>query len=389
MNPLLEKTKKRMGSPLGVSLLTELWDGKWEKANTRILDDLGVAIATNPGVRRVRNEDRLAFAQVNAANNEIYIIAIVCDGVGGSELGDIAATLGIASILNELAHHSKKSSLIELADNLVRKADIFIREELAGKGTTTLSMMLVSPSGECAAVNIGDSRIYAWLPNKILQQISVDDTIENELRGFLIKNQGILDARGLRGRLSQALGETGRTSADLRVIVFDEKTFVNRGVVIATDGVWKSVEEGFKSIILNASSAQEAVKRSVAFAIWTGGIDNISIIAINDLQQMAASIFRSNHSNYNSISITAWIGDTKFTSVESIESDNLKSRPPSFKSEVADKKQKKSSNSRKKPISNKTDTSQLQITESSNSSNRDSPRTEIEITIETDDNSKK
>ena len=376
-----------MGSSLGEAVLNELWSVSWEIAHTRVIEEMGLAFGCHPGLRRKRNEDRVAVAQVVAANNERYAVALVCDGVGGSELGDIAATLTIASILNELARYSLLTSVSAIATDLIKKADIFVRQELSGKGTSTLSMVLISAAGDLAAVNVGDSRVYSWSSGNVLKQISTDDTMENELLGLTFKDAGVLDARGLRGRLSQAVGESGRTANDLRLITFDKEKFLDGGVVLGSDGLWKSAEAGFQSVLFHAASAHEAVRRTIAFANWTGGMDNISVVVIADLNKMAEAITPPIRSAGTSMAITFWAGDTKFTSSEAIVVRKSVPQPNALKLDISVKKPTRKATGRTKSVARAIDDDQLQITDDSVPSKHGN-RPEIQVSVDDDKKNK-
>jgi hypothetical protein len=83
-------------------------------------------------------------------------------------------------------------------------------------------------------------------------------------------------------------------------------------LILATDGAWKSDETGFRSILQYATSATEATRRVLSFANWTGGVDNVSIVAIEDLLRFARASENSARLASHSAWATVWICDTKF-----------------------------------------------------------------------------
>ncbi|WP_220085351.1 hypothetical protein, partial [Burkholderia multivorans] len=199
----------------------------------------------------------------------------------------------------------------QLQPQLVRNMDDVVRRALAGKGATTASILLASSRGDIAAANIGDSRLFAWdQGEQQLRQVSVDDTLENELRNLRGADISALNERGLQGSLSQAIGEAGRSSADLRIVVFGRNEFT-RGAVIASDGAWKAAPEGFAAIVRNAPSASDLVRRVITSAFWMGGIDNVSVVAIQDVEQFIALASSYGVGGYPRNRITFWFADTK------------------------------------------------------------------------------
>jgi serine/threonine protein phosphatase PrpC len=253
-----------------------------------VIDELGLTMATHPGSKRDRNEDRIAVARITAPNAETYTIALVCDGVGGSESGDQAAALAIASIIVDLAQQQGRPSLPELAAALVRRADDLVRKELQGRGATTLVMLLATASGYLVCANVGDSRAYSWDPSSSrFDQVTIDDTIENELKDLPGNPDALIRAHGLQGRLSQAIGESGRTAEELRVQIYAKERFL-RGAVLGSDGLWRAASD-FETAVANATSPTDAVRRAIALANWVGGVDNASVIAVADVDRLCGS----------------------------------------------------------------------------------------------------
>lgn len=282
-----------------------------EPFNRRLLD-WGGAYSSHIGLQRGRNEDRIAVAHLEAKRSALRC-AIVCDGVGGTENGHLASSIAISAFLSHMASSELNRSLRSEISSAIRYADEAVRARLNGSGATTLSVFCTSSDGELTAANVGDSRIYSWNGRKgAFQQQSVDDTLENELKYLNISNPAVLDVKGLRRSLSQAIGEKNRRSEELRINFLSGRDFEN-GVVLATDGLWAGGEDSFLSIGRNAHSAQVLVRRAIAYSLWSGGADNASIIAIQDVAKFfpPKPIARSRASSR----VQVWIGDEKFSVV--------------------------------------------------------------------------
>ncbi|MBX9905838.1 MAG: protein phosphatase 2C domain-containing protein [Burkholderiales bacterium] len=267
-------------------------------------------MATHLGSKRERNEDRIAVARIAAPNTETYTVAIVCDGVGGSESGDQAAALAIASIIVDLAQQQGRSPLKELAVSLVRQADNLVRKELQGRGATTLVMLLATASGHFVCANVGDSRAYSWNPNSNkLDQVTIDDTIENELKDLPGNGADLIKARGLQGRLSQAVGEGGRTADELRIQTYAKDRF-RFGAVLGSDGLWRAARD-FETAVASATTPTDAVRRAIALANWVGGVDNASLIAIADVERLCGRRQERTSAGRWQTEIALWSSSTK------------------------------------------------------------------------------
>jgi len=311
MNRPIEDIRRALSGTAGPELLTEIWHADWNVPTARKIEaTIDVAIGVHLGSRRKRNEDRAGMAHVKSLCGQGFAVALVCDGVGGSEMGDMAATIALASCVGDLAELRQATPVRELLPRVIRSMDDAVRRALAGKGATTASVLLASSEGDLVAANVGDSRLFAWNQSEQqLRQVSVDDTLENELRNLPGADISALNARGLQGSLSQALGEAGRSSSDLRIVVFERSEF-GQGAVIASDGAWKAAPDGFAAIVRNAPSAADLVRRVVTSALWMGGIDNVSVVAIQDVEQFI-NLASYDVDGLGRNRITFWFADTK------------------------------------------------------------------------------
>ena len=322
----------------------ELAGQNWSQPAQASIEELGLVIGTHPGLKRERNEDRVAAARVRAPNGEHYTLALLCDGVGGSHSGDRAAEHAIACVIAQLAAQLGRPGLKDLATTLVKGADEHVRAVLDGRGATTLVLLLATATGLLVCASVGDSRAYRWdsSADSVVDQVTVDDTIENELKNLPGDHGALLKERGLLGRLSQAVGEEGRTVDELRVQVYTRERFVN-GVVLGSDGLWRAAQD-FERVVSNASSPADLVRRVLNLATWVGGVDNASAIAIDDLNrfcrpsnQQPALPPDAGHSIVLwtpqlkvKIATESWLGDSGAVSNAATRTKRKNSKPKSF-----------------------------------------------------------
>ncbi|HHQ6617614.1 TPA: PP2C family protein-serine/threonine phosphatase [Serratia fonticola] len=363
MNNFFEKIQTSLSSTINIDLFFEVWGTSRNIASTNKIDGIGVSLGTHPGLKRTRNEDRLVSALITSGNGRDYFIAILCDGVGGTECGDIAASLTISSIIYEIIQEKVDRALNEILCDSIKKTDKIVSDILIGKGATTACVFLASTS-EMSAVSVGDSRIFSWdHRNKIISQVSEDDTLENELRKINKNDMSALNAYGLRGHLSQAIGEITRSPDDLKLNVIPHTELLNGyGLILASDGAWKDTDICFDKVIINAPSAQDAVRRVLATATWCGGSDNTSILAIDNLKDIENLLVNYNISAKDKFpKVSLWQVDKKtiirfriesFTHVNSAEAMSLNEKKEPTEKVIA----KKSPLLKKQTIKNKTKT---------------------------------
>lgn len=301
-------------------IFRELCSNIFRVGITHKIEGIDCALGTHPGLKRKRNEDRLAVGTIRTPGDS-YFFAILCDGVGGTEFGDIAASLAITFIISHLSSNFSKNQTDTKVKDGVLYADKNIQDRLLGKGATTLSLFITTSSEDICALNIGDSRIYSWEPiNKKFRQISNDDTIENEMEKLNIKDKSALEALGLKGTLSQSLGEENRDSNELNFVFYDKNAF-DEGFVLVSDGAWKDSGNSFDKVISNATNSIDAVRRTLALATWCGGSDNSSIIASAQYPKLPIESINTNHSLINLI-----IGENKLVFFNTTHIKNEKKR---------------------------------------------------------------
>lgn len=131
---------------------------------------------------RERLEDYAADALVTTAGGLTLHVAMVCDGAGGGEAGELAARLTARTIL-EYLEISADTSIPKLLVKAVEKANKVVYSELRGAGTSTVALAAVDvndgPSGRMYLASVGNSRIYLMRDGHLVR-LNIDHTLANE-----------------------------------------------------------------------------------------------------------------------------------------------------------------------------------------------------------------
>ena len=179
---------------------------------------VSVVAWTDPGPTRRRNEDACYPTPQRhplLTGTDGLPFAIVCDGIGGHEGGDMASNLAIETVKQQLnpralAKVDTKVVTEELAtivchanDRISQVNNQQQRQERQRMGTT-LTMTLVRDY-EVFLANVGDSRIY-WVTRYGCYQVTTDDDVASrEVRlGYSLYSQALRQPAA--GALVQALG---------------------------------------------------------------------------------------------------------------------------------------------------------------------------------------
>jgi protein phosphatase len=235
---------------------------------------------TEKGKVREQNEDAIYYGHVQNTENEESTLAIVADGMGGHNGGEIASKLAIDTI-KELFSQSSQPLRSKLLDgfNLANQT-IWQKSqennELSGMGTTCSALVI---SGDKAFyAHIGDSRIYLYRKNQ-LKQITEDDTLINKL-----KSSGRLEEIQVnRNILHKAMGsqkeQTFQCPASPIIIQPNDR------FLLCSDGLYDLISEVELTQILQLSSPLLAIQCFMALANDRGSHDNISIILLDVIEK--------------------------------------------------------------------------------------------------------
>lgn len=234
---------------------------------------------TDRGQVRGHNEDSGGI-YFNASDQ---LLAIIADGMGGHQAGDIASQMAV-EIIQEKWQQCKEftspeqtekwleETLSEMNNHIYDCANQ--KEEYTGMGTTIVVSVITDDFITIA--HIGDSRCY--INNQAgFKQITEDHSLVNELvrTGQITKEDAQHHPR--KNIVLRALGTEETVSIDIQSVSLE----FNDTLLLCSDGLTDKVtnEELAELIQLN-SDIKEIGKNMVDLANERGGEDNISLIII-------------------------------------------------------------------------------------------------------------
>src|SRR5690606_26512014 len=120
---------------------------------------------------RDRLEDYAADALITTAGGLTLRVAIVADGAGGGEAGELAARLTARTVIEAL-QISTESNVPRILARAVERANAVVFSELRGAGTSTVGVLVVNmndnqPYGRLYCASVGNTRLYLVRDNKI------------------------------------------------------------------------------------------------------------------------------------------------------------------------------------------------------------------------------
>ena len=241
--------------------------------------------ATHTGLVRAGNED--AFL-VEAAGEDL-LLAVVADGLGGHQAGEVASRYAVEEFRRMVstgefgpaeADQSRRGPLLRaaaFAAHDVIAGDGARNRERFGMATTLTAVLAGSLSG--TLIQVGDSRCYRWR-DRTLEPLSTDQTVARELL-----DAGEIDLAGYakhpdRNRLSQCLGFEA-WDMPLKPVLAEFDFLPGDRLLLCSDGLTDMVDDRGIAAILGADGPLEDVVAALQqAALAAGGHDNVTIVLV-------------------------------------------------------------------------------------------------------------
>jgi serine/threonine protein phosphatase PrpC len=252
--------------------------------------ELTYAELSSPGPARENNEDFVGFWQPETLEEKRSrgAVAILADGVGGLNQGEVASRLAVETALKTFRQAPEGQTPQQMLTQMFNAANLAVYDkgmEDHGRArmATTLNIA-VFRDNEIVVGNVGDSRVYLVRKAEI-RQLSTDHTyIGMQQKLGLISEQEAKTSEK-RSILTRSIGQEPVIRVDV------ESTMVFKGdrLVLCSDGLYGVMADSEIADIVSRLSPAQACRQLVALAEQRGTDDNLSvqIIQINDVEKIA------------------------------------------------------------------------------------------------------
>ncbi|MCF6254753.1 MAG: Stp1/IreP family PP2C-type Ser/Thr phosphatase [Gammaproteobacteria bacterium] len=237
---------------------------------------------TDTGRARTHNEDAIAWDVPHG-------LAMLADGMGGHNAGDVASRLCLETLNGALQTALDKplrlrpnkgmSKHATLVRRSVNKANTAIFEnaeanpERKGMGTT-LAMVLFYEN-KAVVAHVGDSRVYR-LRDRTLEQITADHSLVRELleKGAISAEEA--ENNPYRHVITRAVGVRSRMVTEVQ----EQETRPGDVFLLCSDGLTDLVSDDVIEDILVVAGGnwEHAAQHLIDLANNNGGRDNISVV---------------------------------------------------------------------------------------------------------------
>ena len=233
---------------------------------------------TDPGRARENNEDSVAF-------DDATHLAVLADGMGGYNAGEIASGMATAFIKSELSRWLSQAGERVPVEQVRRAIEICVdnanrsifnasnsNSHYSGMGTTLVVSVFLGR--KLILGHIGDSRCYR-LRNSALLQITKDHSLLQEQidAGLLTLAQAATSAN--KNLVTRALGVEAAVSLELNEYAVDAGDIY----LMCSDGLSDMVDDAtIAGIMQKGASLEDMASNLVLAANENGGRDNISVL---------------------------------------------------------------------------------------------------------------
>lgn len=228
---------------------------------------------TDVGRHRDHNED--AFAVVAE-----HGIAIVADGMGGHNAGEVASEIAITTTIAILGSTVGLSAHDRL-DTAIHAAHAGIRDKAAestryqGMGTTIVAVLLDEKT--LSVAHVGDSRLYQLRKGQ-LTQLTSDHSLLQEFIDKGLYSPEEAREKVARNILTRALG----LESTLKVDIGEHSVQNGDRYLLCSDGVHEMLKDDeIAAVLKQGLKADATCEELIDHANAKGGKDNITVIVID------------------------------------------------------------------------------------------------------------
>lgn len=234
---------------------------------------------THIGEVRSTNQDSFRYRVIS----QELLYAVVCDGMGGENGGQVASQTAVEMIGNMLGRDIHpgigKGEIKSVLECAVAGANAIVhdmaRREPGLKGMGTTVAAVVVQESTAFILSAGDSRVYRYAEGKV-SQLTRDHTVVQLLleRGEITEDEAKIHPQ--RHYITRALGVEPLLATDFMEYTLKE----GESLLICSDGLYNYVSEKQMPGLLEECRRQESVEPLIDAANRGGGGDNITAVVI-------------------------------------------------------------------------------------------------------------
>lgn len=240
-------------------------------------------IESDTGLKREINEDRVAVAK----RSDGLLLAVVADGMGGHNAGDVASDMTVKSLIEQFSEEQgaelktaeqQRSWLSEHVRRINREVFEYSEKTPGCKGMGTTLIAAMIDHGNCIMCHIGDSRAYLIGFEGLAVPLTRDHSYVNILVDSGEISQEEAETHPKKNWIVKALGTEPSIDEELIQFAIPRDSYF----LICTDGLTNKVEDTeIAELVTSEMALTEKGHTLIGLANERGGEDNISFVLLS------------------------------------------------------------------------------------------------------------
>lgn len=239
-------------------------------------------------VGRIRTNNEDAF-YVDSIWDENNILAIVADGLGGCEKGEVASNLAVETIVTYLKAYRNGDRLELLRQAVIAANNAIIEKQKELPDASNMSTVITVSIFDTIAhlvymAHVGDTRLYQFTHDEGLVKLSHDHTLVGykEEQGELTEIEAM--AHPKRNEISKLLGATYIDVNSQNFVEINGFDLLSQSYyLLCSDGLYDLITSSeICEILDDNNNVTEKTKRLIEKANVAGGKDNITVVLIEN-----------------------------------------------------------------------------------------------------------
>ena len=239
---------------------------------------------TDMGLVRKNNEDGFLLHDVlitegdYSLEKDAPIVAVVADGMGGANAGEIASFLTLESFArleDPIGHENDLKTLIEI--NIQQKLFSHMDKHPEAKGMGSTIAGMVCTLEKAFIFHIGDSRVYRFRDG-FLKPLTKDHSLVESLYR---SGQISLEEKQHFPQKNIILRSLGEEGVEVEINPLPSLPEVGDLFLICSDGITDDLtDDEIEDILCRQGSIEVQAKRLIGLAKERGGHDNMTVVLV-------------------------------------------------------------------------------------------------------------
>lgn len=239
-------------------------------------------------VGRIRTNNEDAF-YVDSIWDENNILAIVADGLGGCEKGEVASNLAVETIVTYLKAYRNGDRLELLRQAVIAANNAIIEKQKELPDASNMSTVITVSIFDSIAhlvymAHVGDTRLYQFTHDEGLVKLSHDHTLVGykEEQGELTEIEAMSHPK--RNEISNLLGAAYVDVNSKNFVEINSFDLLSQSYyLLCSDGLYDLItSDEIAEILDDNDNVTEKSKKLIEEANAAGGKDNITVVLIEN-----------------------------------------------------------------------------------------------------------